>query len=390
MLDLQTPSQRASAKLFRASAFMLFAVLPSVTHAQDAPKPAQDILIFTNGDQLSGTLLRSAGGNVFFKSDMAGEISVPLTKVKELRTQGAFAVLKNNEPIAVTRKTQPGKIVLSGSAVTVTANASGTEAVVPVADVAYLLDEKTFNREVHTKPSLLHGWGGTVSLGTTFVQSTTHGGTVTGSVALVRTMPTLSFFAPRNRTLVDFQENYGTLTTPAIPAANLAAVSVKTSIMHADAERDEYVKKNLYLLGTVAFDHSYAQSLDLQQIYGGGVGYTVINTPLQELDVKADAHYEKQQFFGNVGNTNLFGSTFSESYRRSLPLKVSLTQTLAVLPAWNVLNAYQANGSVGLVAPLMRRFSVSLAAADSFLNNPVPGYQKNSFTFTTSLTYTLR
>ncbi len=179
------------------------------------------------------------------------------------------------------------------------------------------------------EPSLFHGWNGTVGLGTTFVQSTTHGGTVSGNVALIRQIPTLSFFRARNRTTIDFQENYGVLSTPAIASSSLAAVSVKTSIMHADAERDEYVRKNLYLLGTTAFDHNYSQSLDLQQIYGGGVGYTPFSTSLHQLDLKADVHFEKQQFFNNVGDDNLFGSTFTENYRRVLPLKVTLTQSMA-------------------------------------------------------------
>lgn len=377
-------------RLFCASALLLSTLSFAALQAQDAQKPTEDVLIFTNGDQLSGTLLRSAGGNVVFKSDMAGEISVPFAKVRELRTQGAFALLKHNDPVSVSRKAQPGKIVLSGSAVTVMTDQDGTGSVVPVDDIAYLVDAKTFASELANRPRLWHGWNGTIGLGTTFVQSTTHGGTVSGTIGLVRQIPTLTFFRARNRTIVNFQENYGTLSTPAILSANQAAVSVKTSIMHADAERDEYLRKKLYLLATTAFDHNYAQSLDLQQIYGGGVGYTPFSTSSHQLELKADVHFEKQKFFNNLGNDNLFGSTFTENYRRMLPLRVTLTQTLAVLPAWNVLNAYSANGSIGVVAPLFRRLSVSMTAADNYLNNPVPGYRKNSFNFTTGLTYTLR
>src|ERR1700710_2059469 len=99
------PTSRQSPRAQVSSIFLLLVctLVSLEARAQDAPKPPEDILIFTNGDQLSGTLLRSAGGNVFFKSDMAGEISVPFSKVRELRTQGAFAVLKANEPIAVSR-----------------------------------------------------------------------------------------------------------------------------------------------------------------------------------------------------------------------------------------------------------------------------------------------
>ena len=381
-----------------AFAFLLVGVLiPGTavrTFAQSSPAdsatPAEDVLVFTNGDQLSGKLERSAGGNVTFKSDMAGEITVPLSKVRELRTQGAFAVLKHGTPIEVSRQVQPGKIVISDSAVTVTTNEGGTGSEVPLKDVAYLVDAKTFNRELAHAPGIFDGWNGSANLGTTFAQSTIHGGTLTGGITLSRQIPTLTYFRARSRTMLNFQENYGVLTTPAFIAGTPNDVQVKTSILHADAERDQYIRKNLYLFGTTAFDHNYSQSLELQQIYGFGVGYTVFDTDVHRLDLKADAHYEKQHFFNNVGNQNLFGSTFSEDYHRVLPLKMTLTQTAAIVPAWTNMNAYAANGSISLVAPLLRRLAVNVTATDSFLNNPVPGYQKNSFTLSTGLTYTLR
>ncbi len=365
-------------------------VLGVPLRAQDAPSPARDVLIFTNGDRLSGTLERSAGGNVIFRSDLAGEITVPFSKIRELRTEGAFALLKHGDPVTVSRKAQPGRIVLDANQVTVSTNGQGTGSVVPLKDIAYLVDAKTFNRELAHRATLLDGWNGTVNLGTTFVQSTAHGGTVTGGAALVRQIPALTYFRARNKTVLTFQEDYGTLSTPAVAEAGLAAVTVKTSIFHANAERDEYLRKNLYALATTTFDHNYSQSLDLQQIYGGGIGFTPFSTSLHQLDFKADAHYEKQRFLNNVGDQNLFGSSFSENYRRMLPLRVTFTESLAVLPAWTNLHAYSADGSVSMVAPLLRRLAVNMTATDSYLNDPVVGYRKNSLTFSTGVTCTLR
>lgn len=357
------------------------------TASPDAPQ--KDVLVFTNGDQLTGSLERSAGGNIVFKSDMAGELSVPLAKVKELRTAGAFAVLKRGVPVAVSQHVEPGKIVLTNGEIT-TVNESGSGSAVPVKDVAYLVDATTFNRDLSQQPRLWSGWNGTVNLGTSFAQSTIHGGTVTGGVALNRQVPTVPYLRARNRTLVNFQENYGVLTTPGFIAGTVSDVQAKTSILHADAERDEYLSRTLYLFASTSFDHNYSQSLDLQQIYGGGVGRTVFSTAVHQLDFKVDAHYERQRFFNNVGNQNLIGSDVSENYRRVLPLKITLTQTAAILPAWNNLNAYSANGSLALAVPLFRRLAINMTATDSFINNPVPGYQKNSFTLSTGLTYTLR
>src|SRR5271170_4896585 len=61
-------------------------------------KPAPDVIVFTNGDQLTGTLVRGVGSSVVFRSDMAGEVTVPLDKVRELHSTGSFAVLRKDVP----------------------------------------------------------------------------------------------------------------------------------------------------------------------------------------------------------------------------------------------------------------------------------------------------
>src|SRR5258708_29907231 len=76
--------------------------------AQDKPAaPPSDVVVFKNGDQLTGTLVRGVGDSVIFKSDIVGEVTVPMDKVKELRSSGSFVVLKKNQKITRTSK-QPG------------------------------------------------------------------------------------------------------------------------------------------------------------------------------------------------------------------------------------------------------------------------------------------
>ena len=73
------------------------------------PKPPPDLIVFTNGDQLNGTLERGIGNSIVFKSDVAGEITVSLDKVKLLRASGSFAVLGKNAPIS-RKAVTPGTI----------------------------------------------------------------------------------------------------------------------------------------------------------------------------------------------------------------------------------------------------------------------------------------
>ena len=372
------------------------AVAPVVAWAQaasSAPEsaPDKDVLVFANGDRLTGKLLRGVKGSLTFHSDLLGDVTVPLDKVKEMQTSGAFAVLQKNVPVSVSQKVQPEKIAVSPEGVVLQPVTGSPSAPIPLKQVVYIIDGATFEKDLAHKTGPLEGWNGTVTAGTTFVQSTQHGGTFNGSVALVRQVPVLTYLRPRNKTLVGVQETYGTLTTPTIPQTTPATAdaTVKTNIFHAEVERDEYVSKRAYLLASAMFDHNFSQGLQLQQSYGIGFGYSLLATTVQTLDVKADVHYEKQEFFASSQNLNLVGSVFAETYSAQLPRKLVLTEGASFTPAWNDSNAYAAAGNIGLTMPVLKRLSVSLGATDNFINNPSPGYQKNSLQFVTGLAYSL-
>ena len=361
-----------------------------IAHLAIAQQPApKDIVLFTNGDQLSGTLLRAVKDSVVFKSDMAGEITIPLTKIKSLRTSGKFAVLQHGVPVAESRRVQPERIEITAAGLL---KPDTPQAPIPLSNVAYLVDADTFRKDLQHSPNFFSGWVGTATLGATFVQATQHGGTLTAAVNLTRQIPPLTYFNPKNRTSVNVEETFGKSTTPVIPQTTPASPDavVKTSIFHADAERDEYIAKRRYLLVETSFDHNFAQGLDLQQLYGAGFGFTPFSNAVQQLDLKADVHYLKQQFFAASTNENLIGSSFAETYRRTLPRSIQLNQNLSIIPAWNQLNAYSANGFLGIALPVTNRFSFSSSLTEAFINNPSPGYHKNSLTFAAGITYSLK
>ncbi|QEE27827.1 DUF481 domain-containing protein [Terriglobus albidus] len=382
----------------RVRGVVLFLILaPAIMPAEDKPaadkpnteKSNPDVIVFKNGDQLTGTLVRGVGDSIIFKSDIVGEVTIPLSKIKELRSNGSFAVLKKDTP-ATRTNTQTGMVTVDDHTVTLM-HPMGQVETVPVSNVAYIIDQSVYDRELEKKAGPLYGWAGTVTGGASFVQSTQHGGTFTAGVKLVRTIPSVPYLQTRNRTIFDLSEAYGKLTTPVIPQTTPPTPDsvVKTSIFHTDVERDQYVSKKFYYLGTLAFDHNFSSGLDLQQIYGAGVGWTPVLDAKQQLDVKGDIHYEKQQFEDSTSNLNLIGASIGEAYKRTLPRSMIFTQTLQFLPAFNEPKAYSANFSTGLAMPVFKKLGMSIAASDSFLNNPSPGFKKNTFQFITGVTYTL-
>lgn len=356
-------------------------------HAQAAKsesKPEPDVLLFIDGERLVGHLVRATGDTVTFKSDMAGEVTVEWKQIQELRSSQKFAVVRKDVKLHKGEsdgKVPQGNIAVREQKIEVNSGGEHPPQTVPVSDAAYVIDEAAFQKALH-RPGILEDWKGAVTAGASLVEATQNSSTFTGAFGFVRAVPAENWLDPRNRTLVDFSASYGKVTQPETP-------TLKTAIYHAGAERDEYFRPRLYGFGQLAYDHNFSQGLDLQQSYGGGIGWTVIKSANQALDLKTSLSYVKQQFQASAQNQNLFGSTFAERYNRTLPYGILFNEQIAVTPAWNNTNAYSAVGGAGLTLPVYKRLSLAVSTLDTFLNNPPHGFKKNSFQFTTGVTYTL-
>jgi hypothetical protein len=368
-------------------------------HAQSAADksatPVPDVIVFANGDQLTGKLLREVGGKVTFHSDIAGDVTVTWDKIKSIHSSQQFAVIQQGQH--VNPKTADGNIAqgvvqVQDDQVKVATGTGGATKDIPVKNAEYMIDEATYGKEVHRNPGFLYGWNGSFTAGASTVEATQNSRAFTGSAALSRTIPTVDWLDPRNRTLFNFTGAYGTVTQP-------GTVGTKTNIIHFDAEHDWYFTPRFYFLVDSSFDHNYSQGLDLQQIYGAGLGYTVIKTPKQELDVKFDIHYERQQYFVTPNivprppltpSKNLIGANFGDTYMLKLPHGLVFNQGAVITPAFNQSNAYSAVATAGLLFPVYKRIGFTVGALDDFLNDPAVGSKKNSFQFTAGVTYSLK
>ncbi|HEY0161107.1 MAG TPA: DUF481 domain-containing protein [Edaphobacter sp.] len=359
-------------------------------------QPAPDVLVFINGDQMTGKLMHSTGDTVTFHTDMAGDLTVSWSKVKELRSQRKFVVLgKENRSWRALRRVPSGSIKVEDNKIEL--QGKGEVQVMPVKETADVLDLETFNHEALEQVSFFRRWTGSATLGLTIVQATQNNYTYTTGASLLRMMPTVNYLPPRDRTMVNFSGSYSSITQRQAEGAPVLP-DLKSSIYHVDSERDQYVSSRVYLLAQTAFDHNFSQGLDLQQIYGGGLGWTVLKQPKQTLDLRATLQYEKQSFLQTAGqeNTNLVGSTYSANYTRQLPLNVIFQQQVQYLPAYNQPSAYSASETNSLTFPLYKRLRFNLGTLDSYLNNPplaifpAPENRRNSFQFTTGVSYSLK
>ncbi|HEX4038057.1 MAG TPA: DUF481 domain-containing protein [Acidobacteriaceae bacterium] len=368
--------------------------------ARKPAQPAPDSLTFTNGDHLSGKLVRAVGDEVVFHSDILGDLTIKWSQIRDLQTGTQLAVIERS--VLMHHRHLPagipeGSLTVADQLITVHPASGAMIAPIPLKSAEYVVDETTLKRQIAGHPGVFAGWNGAITGGATIVQASQDQYTFAGSVSLTRLAPTVTWLNTDSRTLVDFSGSFGKIIQPAYANDGVMtpASTSKSSIYHADAERDGYFSPRFYVLGQTSFDHNFAQDLDLQQIYGAGIGWTAIKNPILELDVKSTLQYEGQTFIAGTSgeNQNLIGSTLNGTWAAKLPHKVLFKQQVSWIPAYNNPYAYSAGETDSLSMPFFKRLAFSLGSDDSYLNDPPaasPPTKRNSFQLTTGLTYAIK
>jgi hypothetical protein len=384
------------------------AVKPIKPEAKKAPEVKEELTL-KNDDKLTGQLLNSTGTEIKFKTDLAGEVTVKWENVKELKSKRDFAVVpKDVKDARDSAKVPQGAIKIGEKGIVISPISTAkpemsaapvgtkekppvpsTEAVaekeMPTTRIAFIVDDATYQKEIHKKIGFKSGWDGHITTGTSMIYSTQNSYLFQVDTALKRSVPTVSWLDPKLRTTINFTLSAGKTTQP-------GTETTITNIYHVDAERDEYFSKKGYYLQALSFDHNFSQGLVLQQDYGFGIGSTLFKKEDSEFDVTADLHYESQQFNATANveelSLHLIGSTLTEKYTRKWG-KIQFDEKVLADAAWNNTSAFSAAGTSSVRVPVYKHLSFSVSTIDNFLNNPQVGYKKNSFQLSTGFALNL-
>src|SRR5215469_4943260 len=116
-----------------------------------AAKPEPDVLVFTNGEKLIGHFEHSSGASITFKSDMAGEVKVDWSKVKEFHSSQRFAVIKKD--IEIHKHLDPstipqGVLSMADQKLEVNPGEGRSPQTIPVGEAAEVIDAAAFQKDI--------------------------------------------------------------------------------------------------------------------------------------------------------------------------------------------------------------------------------------------------
>jgi putative salt-induced outer membrane protein YdiY len=331
-----------------------------------------DVVTLKNGDRVTGTLVTIKGGTLQLKSDILGDLSIPMAKVATYTVDKPVAVIiKGKEPIKGTLELSP-----SGDW---QVKANGQSQTIAAASVDTIMPADEYQKLVVVKPAPWQAWKGGISVGETIQHGNQETNTFTTTINAVRERPAAPIFQGHTRTNFDLMA--------LLSHASQDDSSVTSHTFSTNLREDFLFTPSLFVFGLAQLDHISTEGLYLRQTYGGGFGKDVITKPRTTFSVIGGLTAQHEKFFTGMEDETL-DVLVGEKLGEQITKRIRFDQNLNFYPNITQGGEYRFDTSAILSIKLFNRFSFNTSAIDLYLSNPPAGNQKNNITLSTGLGYT--
>lgn len=332
-----------------------------------ASAAAADTVVLKNGDHLTGTVDVSDGKNITLKTDYAGSIQIKWPSVSQVTTDKPLYVMTPD------KRTVSGTVTTEGADLVVHTATAGTVQV-PMEKVTVVRSsdaETAYEKSLH--PNLIEGWKGGVNLGFALAR----GNSATTNL-------TTGFTADR-KTLNDEITMYETslYTSNDQPGGGTTANSIVGGIKY-----DRNFTKLVFGFVSADYTHDELQDLNVRQIYSGGLGLHLINTPMTTFDVLAGANYTRETYSAMATSVdrNLAGVTLGENFMHKFGKSTTVTEVFYFYPDLSNTGQYRFSLDAASVTKINSWLGWQMAVSDRYVTNPpIVGTKSNDVIFSTGL-----
>ena len=384
-------------QILRLMACALLA-LPFCVMGQEAARPRPDTITLVNGDKISGQIIGTTNRGIIFRGDTVGEITVEWSNIRDVHSENGFSGIGGPGgagPATTPSTPSPTAGVPSPTVAPVAPPpASPPPAPAPVR-------EPSSPAAQHSWPGfrIFSGWQVNAAAGISYLGATTSYVNFTPTINLERIYRKGTEAWPiRGRTFINFLINFSKETQhgdvayfdPIRRVLIIPGAFMKTFTMHGEFAEDYFLFPRLFVQGGAIFDHNYAQSLDLLQSYGGGLGYVVYRSDRSEFDLRAGVGWAKQEYDGYPNfNTSVIGSRFYESFEHTFAHGISLSEQGGIRPAWTDPKYLFGGGQLSFNMPVYHHLNLNVSSFDFWSRTPPPMLKKNVFQVAVGVSYAL-
>lgn len=328
-----------------------------------------DQVTLTNGDRITGSVLRSDTKVLVLKTDNAGELTLKWDSIAAISAPGPLYIgLGEGQMIVGSVETVNGRFNVTTQTAGVVATSKESIQFIRNAD-----EQAKAQAEIDhfRNPRLVDLWVGNFDLG--FAASRGNAKTET---------LTLATNAQRATT----RDKIAVYYTSIFSSSNFAGGTTQTT---ANSKRGGVaynlnLNKRAFVFGLVDLESDQFQDLDLRFTPAGGLGYHAIATMPTQFDLRAGAAANREFFSTGLNRTSaelLVGDDFLHKFSASTHVE----QKLDFFTNLSDSGAFRVNFDVSAVTVIRRWFSWQFTISDRYLSNPVPGRKKNDAIFSTGL-----
>jgi hypothetical protein len=321
-----------------------------------------DQVVLVNGDTLTGAIVKKDGGKLTVKTEFLGEVTMPWTAVRSVRSDGALTVeLPNGDRVSGSLTTAEDSLVVAATPVMQTPLRT-------VKDIRNPSEQHNWERLQH--PGLLELWTGFFDTGLALARGNARTDTLTDSFAATR-------ITRHDKITLSFNQIYGTARVNNVTSAIASAVRGGWSY-----NRD--ITPRLFVSTLNDYEHDRFQNLDLRFVAGGGLGLNTIKSDKTNLSFLLGGDYERENFMEGLERDS-GEANFGDDLLHKFSGVTSVTQSFRFFSNLSHTGEYRLNFDLSAVTALKKWLGWHVTASDRFLSNPVFGRQRNDVLISTGL-----
>jgi putative salt-induced outer membrane protein YdiY len=331
-----------------------------------------DQVTMKNGDQLSGSILKSDTKALVMKTEFAGTVTIAWDAVTGVKSDGPLYVGLKDSQILV------GPVETAGGAFVVRTQSTGTVNAAKdlVTSIRNKEEQTLFETDAERlrNPRLIDLWAGFLDLG----YATSRGNS-----------NTQTFTLNSNATRATSRDKIGVYYTSIFASSDADGLKGVTT---ANSKRGGInynlnMNKRTFVFGSVDLETDQFQKLDLRFVPAGGLGYHAITHENTQFDLFGGAAANREFFSTGLQRTSA-EILLGEELVHKLSGTSSFREKLVFFPNVSDGGNYRMNFDMSLVTAVRKWFSWQFTVSDRYLSNPVPGRKSNDVLFSTGLRLT--
>lgn len=321
-----------------------------------------DQIYLTNGDRLTGSILKMESGRLIVKTEFAGQIDLDWNRVSGIVSDQLLVVDRKGLTELRVRNVERigGRLAVHSMTESYTLD---------VDNVAAIRSEDQFRVHERTlHPEWSENWNVTASSGVALARGNSE--TTNLNLGLDSVRKTL-----HDKVTLQASAIYATDDRLGLPTANA---------LRGQGRYDFDVSRNLFVYGTGSMETDDLQGLSLRSLVGGGFGHHALRTVRHTLDVLGGMAYTREGF--DTGLTRHFTTgSFGSDYQWRMTPQTHMTQRLEFDTYLNDPGNYRAAFHVGLSTKFTRLFTWHTKLSNRYNNSPLQGKRRNDILMTTGL-----